>query len=324
MDHPRAGCERVELAGHTVVKARADGDQQVAALRGRGGGDGAVHAEHSERLGVRVRHDATGRERGDDRRAGHFGQFGHFGGRVGTHRATAHVQHGTVRLREQLRRIRDHAAVRLRGGVVTGQNHALRPRIIHLAGLRGLGQVHDHRAGAARTGDIVRLGEHAGDILCAGHQIRVLDDRIGRTNDVRLLEGVGADGVHAHLTGDHDERHGIHVRVGDWGDHVRRARAGRDDAHAHAACRHRIAFGGMAGGLLVAYEREPELRIVVDRVEHRQDGAAGQAEHVLHAQILQRANQRLRAGHFLTVDDRLLVCGCGVFRNAAERLQWCG
>ena len=80
----------------------------------------------------------------------------------------------------------------------------------------------------------------------------------------------------------------------------------------------------MAGGLLVAYEREPELRIVVDRVEHRQDGAAGQAEHVLHAQILQRANQRLRAGHFLTVDDRLLVCGCGVFRNAAERLQWCG
>ena len=46
---------------------------------------------------------------------------------IGTGRAAAHIQHRTVRLLEQLRSVGKHTAVSLRGGVVAGQNHALRP-----------------------------------------------------------------------------------------------------------------------------------------------------------------------------------------------------
>ena len=148
----------------------------------------------------------------------------------------------------------------------------------------------------------------------------MLHHRVGGAHNVGLLEGVGADGVHAHLTGDDDQRYGIHVRIRDWGDHIGCARAGGDDAHAHLAGGQRIAFGCMAGGLFVAHQHEVELRVVLDFVIHRQNGAARNAEDVFDAQILQRTHQRLGAGHLLSIGNGLrfvvLVLGHG-----AECLQ---
>ena len=149
----------------------------------------------------------------------------------------------------------------------------------------------------------------------------MLGHRVGDAHDVRLLEGVGTNGLNAHLTGDNHHRHGIHVRVGDGGDHVRGTRAGGHQAHAHLASGQRIALGGMAGGLLVAHEHETELRAVVDLMVDGQDRAAGDAEDVLDAEILQRTHQRLGAGHLLSIDNGLLVSGRVGFRHTTECLQ---
>ena len=321
MDHTRTRRERVELASDAVVETCADRDQQVAALHGAGRRDRAMHAEHAEHLRIGIRHDAARRKGGDDRSAGHIGQLLDQLARVGTHRAAADVQHRTVRLLEQLRRVGQHATVRLGGRVVARQNHALRPGIIHLAGLRGLGDVHHHRSRTAGACDVVRLGQHARNVLRAGDEVRMLDHRIGGADDIGFLESVRADGVHADLAGDDDHRNGIHVRVGDRGDHVRRARTGSDDAHAHLSGGQRVAFCRMSGGLLVTHQHEAELRIVLDGIVDGQNRTARNAEDVLDAQILQRTNQRFGAGHLFAVDNGLLFSGSGCLWHAAECLQ---
>ena len=149
----------------------------------------------------------------------------------------------------------------------------------------------------------------------------MLDHRIGGADDIGFLEGVRADGVHADLTGDDDHRNGIHVRVGDRGDHVGGARTGGDDAHADLSGGQRIAFGRMARGLLVTHQHETELRIVLDGIVDGQNRTARNAEDVLDAQILQRTDQRFGASHLLAVDDGLLFSGGGCLWHAAECLQ---
>ena len=149
----------------------------------------------------------------------------------------------------------------------------------------------------------------------------MLGDRVGDADDIGLLEGIGTDGAHAHLAGDDDHRDGIHIGVRDGGDHVRGARAGGDDAHADLAGRDGVSFCRMACSLLMTGQHEAELGVLVDGVVNRQDGSAGDAEYVLDAQILQRTDQRLCAGHFLTVDDGLFL-RCGCLRHAAECLKW--
>lgn len=149
----------------------------------------------------------------------------------------------------------------------------------------------------------------------------MLDHRIGGADDIGFLESVRADGVHADLAGDDDHRNGIHVRVGDRGDHVRRARTGSDDAHAHLSGGQRVAFCRMSGGLLVTHQHEAELRIVLDGIVDGQNRTARNAEDVLDAQILQRTNQRFGAGHLFAVDNGLLFSGSGCLWHAAECLQ---
>ena len=99
-----------------------------------------------------------------------------------------------------------------------------------------------------------------------------------------------------HLAGDRDDRHRVHVGVGDRGDQVGRARAGGGHADADLAGGLRVAGGGVAGALLVADQDVPHLR-VEQRVVRRQDRAAGDAEHHLDAERLERPDERAGAGH---------------------------
>ena len=75
----------------------------------------------------------------------------------------------------------------------------------------------------------------------------------------------------ADLPGDGDDRHRVHVGVGERGDEVRRAGAGGRHADADLAGRGGVALGGVAGALLVADQDVPHL----DRVEQRVVGRAG-------------------------------------------------
>ena len=171
MDDAGGGSEGIEPAGHSIGESRTDGDQQIATLDRAGRGDGAVHTEHAEHLRIGIRDDAACGKRGDDWCARQIGEFLDLLAGVGADRAATYIQHRAVGLREQLRGIRQHMAMRLGGGVVAGKNHSLRPGVIHLAVLRGLRQIDDHRAGAAGTGDVVGFGEHTRNILRIRDQI---------------------------------------------------------------------------------------------------------------------------------------------------------
>ena len=76
------GAKGVQFAGHPVVEAGTESDDQVTALEGRHRGDGAVHPRHAEVLRVAVGERPAGHQRGDHRDAGQLGQFGEFLGRV--------------------------------------------------------------------------------------------------------------------------------------------------------------------------------------------------------------------------------------------------
>ena len=82
-----------------------------------------------------------------------------------------------------------------------------------------------------------RGGDRAGDVLGAGDEEAVLGDRHRDAADVGLLEGVRPDRRGGDLAGDGDDRHRVHVGVGDRRDEVRGARAGRRHADADLAGR---------------------------------------------------------------------------------------
>ena len=161
---------------------------------------------------------------------------------------------------------------------------------------RVLADVDQHRAGAARRGDVERLGDRARDLRRVGDQVVVLGDRHRDAADVGLLEGVRADRGRRDLAGDGHDRHRVHVGVGDRRDQVGGARAARGHADADLAGGRRVALGRVAGALLVADEDVPDLGGVHQRVVRRQDRAAGDAEDGVDPDALERPDQALRPG----------------------------
>jgi hypothetical protein len=85
----RARRKRLELAGDAVVEPHAEGHQQVGLVDGIVGVDGAVHAEHLQRVGVVAGERAEAHQRRRDGRAGAAREFAELGRRV--ERAAADV-----------------------------------------------------------------------------------------------------------------------------------------------------------------------------------------------------------------------------------------
>ena len=108
--------------------------------------------------------------------------------------------------------------------------------------------------GPAGAGDVERLVHDARDLGRVLDDERVLDDRHRDAERVRLLEAVGAEQLGPHLAGEGHQRHGVHHRVGQRRDDVRRARAGGREHDAHAARSLGVALGGMPAAGLVADE----------------------------------------------------------------------
>ena len=103
---------------------------------------------------------------------------------------------------------------------------------------------------------------------------------------VDFLECVGAHHGAAHLAGQGHERHVVHHRIHDAGDQIRRARAGRRDAHTRTAGRAREAAGGKDGRGLMAYEHML-YTMIVECIVKGHDRAARIAEHRFDSQALE-------------------------------------
>ena len=266
---------RVHFAGHAVVKACADGDQQIALGNGVVGVRRAVHSEHPQRQGVGFRERAQALQRGRDRRVGHFGQRPNFLMRSRINRAAADIQQGPLGFADQLRRTLDLTRVAFHGRLEAGDGHFFDRRVVKLSAEDVLGNVYQHRSGPSRPGDMERFGNDAGQLFHVFDQPVVLGDRHGDAGDVGFLERIGADEICLDLARDGDNRHRVHHGVGNGRDQVRRARSRSRKADADFAGGERIAFGHMARTLLVAHQNMLDVRELVERVIQRDDGPAG-------------------------------------------------
>src|SRR5690606_19108005 len=127
----------------------------------------------------------------------------------------------------------------------------------------------------------------------------------------------------AHLTGDRDDRDGVHVRVRERRDEVRRAGPGRGHADADLPGGRGVTGRGVAGALLVAHEDVAQARGVEERVVGGQDRAARDPEDDLRADLLERPHDRRRPVDLLD-DGGLGARRCERWprRGAGRRGDW--
>ena len=97
-----SGAKALDLAGHPVVEAAAQGDQEVGLLHGGDRRVVAVHAGHAQAQRVRVGEAAPGHQRGDDRDPGALGQLAQGVGRPGLQDAAAGVDDRALGGQQQL------------------------------------------------------------------------------------------------------------------------------------------------------------------------------------------------------------------------------
>ena len=138
---------------------------------------------------------------------------------------------------------------------------------------------------------------HRRQLLHVLHEPRVLDDRHRDPGDVDLLKGVGADQVRPHLPGDEDRRRRVHPRVGDRRHEVRRSGPGRRDRHPDLPRRTGVPLGHVPRALLVSGEDVSDRRAARNRVVGWEDRAARNPEGDVHALVLERAQDGVRAEH---------------------------
>ena len=157
VDDLRVRRERLELAGHAVVEARAEVDEQVALVHGVVGRDRAVHAEHAHGELVGLGERAERHERRGHRQPAQLRELEDLGGGVGGDGAPAQVEHGPLRLVDGLGRGADLLDVPLERRLVAGQVDRVGVVVGELAVGDVDRDVDDHRAGPAGGGDVERL-----------------------------------------------------------------------------------------------------------------------------------------------------------------------
>jgi hypothetical protein len=154
--------------------------------------------------------------------------------------------------------------------------------------------------------DAVRLVDGVGELGDGPHHADV----------VHLLQRSPAQVVERTLASDDQDRRVGAPGVGDAGDTVRNAGAGRDGGDADlAGVAARPGVGRVHRRLLVADVDDPDVLVDAAIVE-RHDVAAGEREQALDARLLERAGCELPSvcGHDRSLDSARLRDGCGGLR----------
>ena len=178
--------------------------------------------------------------------------------------------------------------------------------------LHVFGQVNEHRAGPAGLGDVKGLFDDAGNVVDFGDQVAVLYHRQGHAVDVGLLKRPFADHRLGDLAGNGDQRHGIHVGIGNAGDQVGGAGTAGGHADACAAGRPRIPFSGKRPALLVARQHGADFR-ASQRLVDFHAGPAGVGEDGIHTLAFEASDQDFAAGHRWS--EFCVLAGPGGFRG---------
>ncbi len=190
--------------------------------------------------------------------------------------------------RDRLQRLLQHrhnrigeAAVGLRIGRPRVRRELHRPGKFFLR-LQHVGGDIDHHWPRTPTACPVKsLGDRLGNFVNRAHQPAPLGQRQRHAEDVGLLKCIGPDQRTAHLPGDADQGNGIHLRVGNARDQIRRAGPARGHGDANFARDPGVALCRENRALLMPREDVPHSA-ALKRVVQRHDRAAGIAEHQLH------------------------------------------
>jgi len=155
-----------------------------------------------------------------------------------------------------------------------------------------------------------RFANNGGEISRLTNEVVVFHAGARNANGIDFLKRVGADQMFRDLTGYYDDWRRIHVGVSDTGDGVGGAWTRRDEHHAYAPGRARIAFGHVYGALFVPYQVMSDSiagapQLVVDM----KYCAARVTEDRVHAFMDQRRHEHLRAGW--DISEQICRARCG-------------
>ena len=141
------------------------------------------------------------------------------------------------------------------------------------------------------------LVDDAWQILDALHEVIVLGAMTGDADRIAFLEGIGANEMRRHLTGEADERDAVEERIRQARHGIGCAGTGGHQHHADLAAGARIALGGMHRALFMTHKNVLDAAHLEERVIDRQHCAARIAEDMLDALVLQRLHHHLGARH---------------------------
>ena len=259
-----------------------------------------MHAEHAEPFRIVRRKGAEAHQGRRDREARRGDEIAQQPRRLGAgiDDAAAGIEDRPLGGGHHRHRLFDLLRIALEARMIGLMLDVLRPEIFAAGELHVLRDVDDDGARAPVLGDVEGLVQDTRQILDRADEVIMLRAMPGDADRVAFLEGVRADQMRRHLAGDADHRDRIHQGIGQRGDRIGRAGAGGDEHDARPSRRAGIAFGRVAGALLMADENVAQLRLMIEHVVDRQDGAARIAEQGIDAMILQGFDHHFRAGHY--------------------------
>ena len=293
----RVGRVVFQIAGHAIVKAHAERDQQVGVLDRMVHPRFAVHTHHPEIQRVRSRECAQSKQRQCDGNARPLGEVADFVHRSGNDDAVPGQDHWPLRIVDQFQRFVIFLRIGRQVGTVSGQLW-FRRLPVERAGrlLRIFRDIHQHRPRSPGPRNIESLANRARHFAGMRYQIIVLGDGERDTGDVSFLKRVGSNQLAADLSGDADDGRRVQHGRRNARDHVGRARPGRGHRHAHSASGAGEPVGHMSRALLVTYQDVVNLA-VLQRVVGGQNCAARIPEHRLHALAFEAFPQNACPAH---------------------------
>ena len=195
----RLGGKLRHLPRHPVGKAHTDAKKQIRVHNGHVGGVRAVHTGKAQKALCPRRHAPQAQKRAGDGGGKPLANCADFVCHVAPHHAAAHENKGAFGLFYGFHRRVDFLRVAGVVAVVAFKANFHRVFVFDFRIKNVLGNVDNHRAGAARAGDKKRLLNDPGQSFCVLHQIIMLGDGGCNAANVRFLERILPNVGVAHL-----------------------------------------------------------------------------------------------------------------------------
>ncbi len=295
---PRIG---VEISGHAVVEAHADGDEQVALVGHHVGCQIAVHAQHAHVQGMVGGQCAQSQQRASGGQLSFLKQLAQLLGGTCQLHALSHQHQGLHALVDEGGGALYHVlAGNGHGTIGTDEIHVCR-FVVHHACLGVLRKVEHHGTGTTAACDVERAAHSPGNVLGTAYLISPLGDGLRDADHVHFLKCVCSQHGSSHLSADDHHGRGVHHGIGNACDGVHRTGSAGHNDRSHASAHAGIALRGVHCRLFVANQDVVQrFFVVVKRIVGGHDGTAGISEQRFHALVLEAAHQGFCARYFLT------------------------